>query len=371
MSDTCSNPQRAPAELKKILSRSLPPGRIRPATHDELQRALEVASPAATTLEDVLLTLLDEHHRDNNQLFDTNLVASARATHSRIAFNTPDVDRTAALEDMKVKAWLDDVPDDDDPYQLDAWRAHLEEPGRAALVPSPHALREKIAHHRTDLRPWHQECQAHRCAIASLDIGRQHWSVKLGIPHPVTGDLSIEEAVTSYGRLAGAPHIDAIATALALPLPSERPVDRRDLDKRKFERVITELERLGIKTVTGFFYGSSDEGALDSITAAPAARYQEVMDQPFDSSIDTFILNDDGTWSKHPSSENHSLADALFILFESWAMDSSVDWINNDGGNGTITIDVASRLVTREVYYCDSEGTLGEKTKLTFEHLAY
>jgi hypothetical protein len=126
-------------------------------------------------------------------------------------------------------------------------------------------------------------------------------------------------------------------------------------------KLLATLKVLGVKKIEAAFSGGGDSGDFD----APVAY--DHSDRPIDlTTVKLSWLNERSTWDEHSgftdnSSDNSDtpVQTILRQMFADIVELTDLDWYNNDGGSGTVTINFAVSppdvSVEMSTYYTASE----------------
>lgn len=111
----------------------------------------------------------------------------------------------------------------------------------------------------------------------------------------------------------------------------------------KFHRdlVLTQLRTLGVATVEVSFSGGGDSGSIDSAYCVDANNKRiELPETKFEwpRERSTFTGKGDG-WKRETYIERLTLDQILKALTNDALEEQNLDWYNNDGGQGRLTID--------------------------------
>lgn len=103
--------------------------------------------------------------------------------------------------------------------------------------------------------------------------------------------------------------------------------------------VLTQLRTLGVVKVNVYFSGGGDSGDIDEPSlrdsqGRPIKPPKELIEWPTEEHV--FSNN---TWGTKQKLTNLSLIDILKMLTEDALDEENIDWYNNDGGQGSFTID--------------------------------
>lgn len=120
--------------------------------------------------------------------------------------------------------------------------------------------------------------------------------------------------------------------------------------KTERERVFAQLKAMGVAFVTVDFSGSGDDGNVQDVIVSDhtGAKLEGLTLSMPDKSL---VFNEAKGWQVENGVGQVPVADAIERLF--WLVDagSEVDWCNNDGGFGelTLNVDVGTIEVTYNV----------------------
>ena len=145
-----------------------------------------------------------------------------------------------------------------------------------------------------------------------------------------TGELSVE--VRCRERDASKP------TGVTFDLSG---ADVSDADAHR-AAVLDVLADLGAVRMTAYFAGQGDEGQVDECAVEREDGTFIGLDEPTtltEATAETLGLNAD---------EPPTLRDLLDTLNDDLVYLPNVDWVNNDGGFGTVTVDVVKRTIAVE-----------------------
>jgi hypothetical protein len=117
--------------------------------------------------------------------------------------------------------------------------------------------------------------------------------------------------------------------------------------------VLPVLRQLGVDFVQVDFDGSGDSGQIERAQLAPNVDTSGVrVDVPV--THNQFL---DGRWQGVTVVKSLNLDDAIQQLSEGYIESNDCDWFNNDGGWGSMTIDVGSGSVSIEINVRYTEST--------------
>ena len=153
--------------------------------------------------------------------------------------------------------------------------------------------------------------------------------------------------------------------------------DKSALWRDNLAIVIDVMRATDISSVIVNFDGSGDSGTIDSVTffnriLTEGGERKVVADithiDPIQ--IHTLVSSfEQGQWVRQSSWKDVSLVEACEQICDDYLETTDVDWYNDDGGFGEMTIDFIEEEISMEVYvrYTDSTNAFDETT--SFEEL--
>lgn len=148
-------------------------------------------------------------------------------------------------------------------------------------------------------------------------------------------------------------------------------VDTSDLKLKNLKRatrpILEKLKELGIAIVEARYSGSGDCGYVDDIDATlKDSTLFTPLNWGKNNTIDALITKDkfiDGKYVTSCDVQSVTLECAIESLLYDWLDITHKGWENNDGGDGTLTINVNSETITLQhrdfiVEYDESEYSL-------------
>ena len=243
-------------------------------------------------------------------------------------------------------------------YDLSAYEAHLPEAARRTLIRSSKRLGFEGLRQRHCIASYHERIMRGGCAIASVILERQRWTVQLeptGIPD---SPLAITQIKTKLNGIAP-PDVRRKIHALMDIKQQPREISSTPVNGTLYienlRRVLPHLEGAGIESVTVTFSGSGDSGAIDWAWFSP--EQPEEFSQTQVSQLRTTSFFEDGQWTKAVVPETMSLRDALENIADDYLAEADVNWYDGDGGYGELVIDVAARSVSLDINVNFTEST--------------
>lgn len=236
-------------------------------------------------------------------------------------------------------------------YDLSKVEAHLPRRFNGYLIRTSRRLGVEGLRQRHCVASYHEQILAGHCALASVFVARQRWTVQLVPTGRAQAPLRIVQIKT---QLNGVPSNDVRERIHAeLGIAPDRAIDVTPVDPppehlymENLRRVLPVLRLHGVTRVEVSFDGSGDSGSIGDINFG---------DSRFDgSTVEVEIVSvnrvfESGSWVSIREVARKNLNAALEDLTNDYLEETGVDWYNNDGGFGTLVIDVAAGTVALEV----------------------
>jgi hypothetical protein len=243
-------------------------------------------------------------------------------------------------------------------YDLSTYEVHLPEAARRTLIRSSKRLGFEGLRQRHCVASYHDRIMRGGCAIASVIVERQRWTVQLertGIPDTPLAITQIKTRLNGIAPPDIRRKIHALMHIKQHPgdIASESVPETIYLDNLR--RVLPLLEGAGIETVLVTFSGSGDSGAVDWVYFKPDQPNEFSRAQVPQLRMNSFF--EDGRWSKAVVPETMTLREALTNITDDYLEEAGVNWYDNDGGYGELEIDVAARSVSLDINVNYTEST--------------
>mgnify|MGYP001382811401 CR=1 FL=1 len=243
-------------------------------------------------------------------------------------------------------------------YDLSAYDEHLLETARKTLIRCSKRLGLEGLRQRHCVASYHDRILKGGCAIASVIVDRQRWTVQLERTQIPEKPLAITQIKTRLNGIAPPDIRRKIHDMMEIQLPGSETVSETTpnyvyLDNLR--RVLPVLENHGVEGVTVTFSGSGDSGAIDWAYFTPEQPQEFNETRVEQLSINSFY--EDDRWRTALVSENMTLKDALNNITDNYLEETGVNWYDNDGGYGELEIDVAARSVSLDVNVNYTEST--------------
>lgn len=198
---------------------------------------------------------------------------------------------------------------------------------------------------------YHQDLIDRRCAIASVFLDKQRWTVQLMLTGNKEAPLRIVQCRTRYNGSASVQVLNHIHDLLNIKqIKDATPYTRvRNEISRSYMQnlraVLPVLREHAVERVAVQFDGSGDSGSIDSIHYEPEIDSRIIEVQVYRVARE-FIQNE---WRYTRNIERVNLHDAIQEITDDYLEETGVDWYNNEGGFGDLIIDVIEGTVAIEV----------------------
>ena len=125
-------------------------------------------------------------------------------------------------------------------------------------------------------------------------------------------------------------------------------------------RVLPVLRQHGIEHVWVSFAGGGDSGQIDDVEFSPRLT-DEALTAPCHRTESSWI---GGEWRRANGVEDVPLKAAIEDITYDYLEATGVDWYNNDGGQGTLSIDVEAGTVDMDLSTNLRTSQVGERTDI-------
>lgn len=221
---------------------------------------------------------------------------------------------------------------------------------------------------------YHSQLKAGSCAITSVFVNRQRWTVQIVATGKTDAPLRISQIRTRWNELPSMHIRDEIYKMHGVEKDGPRDVAGRDFAKEhtyleNLRRVLPILREHGLKEATVAFDGSGDSGSISSL------EYDAV---DFDGNVvevDVITLEsrfEEGRgWVRTYKTSRKSINDAIRDLTYDYLEEADVDWYNSDGGYGELVINVVEGTFTLDVKVrvVESEGAFYQERDIATDEI--
>lgn len=238
-------------------------------------------------------------------------------------------------------------------YNVTAYEALLPKRFPGYLIRTSRRLGMEGLRQRHCVASYDARIRAGSCAIAAIFIDKQRWTVELKITKNPDAPLAIFQ-IKGRHNTHPTPEIRVqIHRVLGVEPPAQfepglAPTEQARLYIENLRCVLPILQTHNVPSVEVSFDGSGDSGSIHTIWYSSSELTATVGALPVRIIINERYL-DDGDWKSRTAFKQTSLNDAIESLTYDFLDTTGVDWYNNDGGFGTLEIDVPNGTVSLEI----------------------
>lgn len=236
-------------------------------------------------------------------------------------------------------------------YEVSQYERHLPERFSGYLIRSSRRLGMEGLRQRHCVASYDTRVRRGDCALATVFVDGQRWTVELRLTNDAEIPLRIEQIKTRYNGLPPASVRQHIHRVLGIDLKKSTSAAYPIQDAIYMEnlrRVLPILRQHRINTVTVYFNGEGDNGAIEDVAYEPCENPEVLKALPIEH-ISTSSYFEEGQWRRTTTPEQSTLNEAIDALTNDYLEETGVDWYNNDGGYGELVIDVREGTVSLEV----------------------
>lgn len=196
---------------------------------------------------------------------------------------------------------------------------------------------------------YHQMLVAGYAAIVVVFVDRRRWTVQVAETAGDCKPLRIQQIRSKLNEPPSAEVRSKIHEMLGIPimqrdvvaLPAQRHVYMENL-----RRVLPMLRQHGVETVEVSFDGSGDSGSIDGVAFIGAEIDGDAIGVELEG-IRQYYEN--GAYASERTLRQLSLEEAIKEIAQDYLEETGVNWYDNDGGFGELSIDVVQGTVSLEV----------------------
>lgn len=247
-------------------------------------------------------------------------------------------------------------------YEVTQVAAGLPARFRGYLIRTSRRLGMEGLRQRHCVASYHAQIQAGYCVIASVFIDRERWTVQLARTGDAAAPLRIVQMRSRFNKVPTRETREAIHRELAIRLEMGSAASGVDPDEaaptraymENLRRILPVLRANGARRVTVSFDGSGDSGSIDDV------HYGDVPIDGRALMVEIEVMHRSmqaGRWVTSRILEHKDLSTAIEELTDDYLEETNVDWYNNAGGFGELTINVDEGTVALEVSVRFTEPT--------------
>lgn len=126
------------------------------------------------------------------------------------------------------------------------------------------------------------------------------------------------------------------------PPPDPEVEDDEDLEtwRKNMKHVLPVLKEAGVFKATITFSGEGDSGSVDDAVLDSEWDHPALKLPCISASIKSVYSVSTGKWTEVKEGSTSTVKQVLHDIAEDWAESTGVDWYNNDGGHGSVTLNV-------------------------------
>lgn len=246
---------------------------------------------------------------------------------------------------------------DNTEYDVSSYAPLLPKKFDGYLIKSSRRLGMEGLRQRHCVASYHHQILSSRCAIAAVFVEQQRWTVELLTTGEKDAPLRIGQIKT---RLNGSP-----TQEIKNRIYEQLGVNFNEPDKKRatpassymntLRRLLPLLREQNIDSISVRFEGCGDCGSIEEISYFPNEKSDVQNRQIQYQKIGRSLVANVG-WVKQLEEVSGSVNQAVEDLTYDYLEETGVDWYNNDGGYGELTIEVIDGTVSLgvDVRYTDA-----------------
>jgi len=236
-------------------------------------------------------------------------------------------------------------------YDLSKYDKLIDTPFPGYLIRTSRRLGMEGLRQRHCVASYHEQIKAGYCAIASVFVAGERWTVELRLTGNSAHPLAIGQIRTYRNGTAGDGVREEIygffnvsTEAPAHQSYGGRQIERSYMDNAR--RVLPVLRANNVPRVTVCFDGCGDSGSISDVCFEGG----DFNGKTTMAEIITIARNfADGRWVSDRTVGPKPVSDAIEEIVYDYLEETGIDWYNNDGGYGELVIDVESGTISLDV----------------------
>lgn len=238
-------------------------------------------------------------------------------------------------------------------YDMSKYEALFPKQFSGYLVRTSQRLGMEGLRQRHCVASYHTKLKAGSCAIASVFVNHQRWTVQIVATDNPDAPYQIRQIKTRLNGLPSKEIREQIYAMLGVELEGF-PVDPTAVVKKEYfymenvRRILPVLRDHNIMKVTVEFDGSGDSGSIQCV------HYN--VDNFDGNNVDVEVISvtsrfssEESRWVRLQENSRKNLNAAIEALTYDYLDEADIDWYNDDGGFGELVIDVNEGTVSLEV----------------------
>jgi len=238
-------------------------------------------------------------------------------------------------------------------YDLKEFEKHLPQNWPGYLIRTSRRLGMEGLRQRHCVASWHTRVRTGGVAIAVVFVEKTRWTVELFC----RGDaLSLGQIKSRFNKNPPSGTVTKIRESLGIEDKTPEKVetngvthaDRTTTVSREFERVIGVMRENNTGDVRVEFSGYGDSGSIEYISADTDVSLEQIPTQVFQPGGYTFDVTY-GRIAQPHGYRDGTLYDAIEAIVYEYLETTGIDWYNNDGGFGDVTLHVDEGTVEVDI----------------------
>ena len=249
---------------------------------------------------------------------------------------------------------------------VERYERHLPAKWPGYLIKSSRRLGMEGLRQRHCVAAYHRSVKNGHCAIATVFVHRTRWTVELRWTGLEDRPLAITQIRSRRNQAPPAEVREMIHERMDIPRPpqAKQGVAGNAREPNRFmenlRRVLPVLRQHGIEHVWVSFAGGGDSGQIDDVEFSPRLT-DEALTAPCHRTESAWI---GGEWRRANGVEDVPLKAAIEDITYDYLEATGVDWYNNDGGQGTLSIGVEAGTVDMDLSTNLRTSQVGERTDI-------
>ncbi len=260
-------------------------------------------------------------------------------------------------------------------YDVSAYEAHLPRSFPGYIIRNSRRLGMEGLRQRHCVGDYHSSIQAGYCAIVAVFANQRRWTVELRLGTDSEEPLQIVQMRSRFNARPSEEESKAIHEALGIASARlENDSGGTVSNDRNYLSTLCQLlpvlREHHVNEISVIFDGSVGEGAIEDIICDPVDT-SDVLDMQIEHTSRSTVFEND-RWVTVSEETMQPVCQVLEELTDDYLEESDVDWYNDDGGFGTLNIDVTrgTVLLKINVRYTESECAFDQEIDiLSGEHL--
>lgn len=238
-------------------------------------------------------------------------------------------------------------------YDVSDYDAVITHPYPGYLIRSSRRLGMEGLRQRHCVASYHRQLAKGTCAIASVFVDKERWSVQLQLTSNSEAPLRISQIRSRFNaqptplQRAAIFEMFRIEELATMRTDAPRPV--RGIAHpymRNLRRVLPVLRANQVTEVVVTFDGYGDSGSIDAVAYMPDSFDPSRCTTQFVGCTNEYV---DGEWVSVAVERLVDLDQAITDLTYDYLEETGCDWYNNDGGFGELVINVDAGTIKMEV----------------------